>query len=159
LVEPFLRKFFEYSEEFVCITVREDNENVVDAPSGRKAKTSNQADAYGFPFELKSDVIDDIRLVCAGDVQDVICEAYKALLNAEDTTAFRNRFTLIPKETTHQAREEILANAIAAKSPYRYVEARIYRLLRRDDFVNPGAGKDESLANLLLDKDDETDEE
>jgi hypothetical protein len=150
LVGPFLKKFFEYSEKFVCITVCEDNENIVDGPSGREAKTANLANAYGFQFELKSDLIDDIRLVCSGDVQNVICGAYKALLNEEGITEFSKRFALIPREATRQVREEILMQAMASKNPYPYVEARIYRSLRRDDFVNPEAGEKEFLAGLIL---------
>ena len=37
------------------------------------------------------------------------------------------------------------------QSPYDYVEARIYRSLRREDFVDPDAGQHEVTAESLLD--------
>lgn len=150
-VEAFLTRFFEYSEHFVSINVREDDEDVVDSPSGRQARTANQADVYGVQFELHPDIIDDITLVCAGDVQNVICGTFRALLNDEDISAFRNRFTFIRTGATREEREQILARAASSKSPYDYVEARIYRSLRREDFVDPDAGQHEVTAESLLD--------
>jgi hypothetical protein len=39
---------------------------------------------YGFQFELKSDVINEIAIVCAGDFQHVVYNAYSRLLRGED---------------------------------------------------------------------------
>ncbi len=139
LVQPFMDHYFGYEEKFVCITVREDDGN------------GNLADAYGFQFELKPDIINEIAIVCAGDFQNVIYKAYCSLLQGKDIKEYVECFEVIPAGTDRAKREKILANAMSkakeAKRPY--VEARLYRCLRRSDCIDPDSGKQESIALLL----------
>src|SRR5258708_26355412 len=145
LVQPFMDRHFGYEEKFVCITVREDDDN------------RNLADSYGFEFELKSDIIDEIAIVCAGDFQTVIYNAHIGLLQGKDIKEYVECFEVIPSDADRAKREEILANAIfkarEAKRPY--VEARMYRCLRRSDCIDPDSGEQESIALLLPDEDED----
>ena len=145
LVEPFMEHFFTYVEKFVCISVRPDGEK------------GNLADAYGFQFELKPEVMDEIAIVCAGDFQTLIYNAYRNLLRGKDISNYVESFEMLPDDADRPKREEILTNAISkAKAAGRpYAEARLYRPLRRTDCVDPDCGKDESIALMLLEKDDE----
>jgi hypothetical protein len=77
-------------------------------------------------------------------------------LRGKDIKEFIECFEVIPADADLPKREEILANAMSkakeAKRPY--VEARLYRCLRRSDCINPDSGQQESIA-LLLPEDDE----
>lgn len=145
LVKPFMDRYFGgYQEEFVCLSIREDDE------------TANLSDAYGFQFELKPDVIDEMAIVCAGDFQNVIYGAYCQLLRGEEISESLSCFEIIPRSATRSGRIQILKNALTmAKQMGRpYAEARMYRSLRRSDCIDPDAGKQESLASLLLNDDE-----
>jgi len=145
LVQPFMDHYFRYEEKFLCITVRDADEK------------GNLADVYGFQFELKPDVINQIAIVCAGDFQDVIYNAYCCLLRGKGIKEYVECFEVIPTDADRAKREEILANAMSkakeAKRPY--VEARLYRCLRRSDCINPDSGQQESIALLLAEDDEE----
>ena len=145
LVEPFMERYFIYVEKFVCISVRPDDE------------VGNLADAYGFQFELKPEVIDEIAIACAGDFQNVVYAAYCALLRGKDISEYVECFEVLPTDADRPKREEILTNAISkAKAAGRpYVEARLYRPLRRTDCVDPDSGRQESIAAELLVEDEE----
>lgn len=143
LVQPFMDQYFGYEEKFVCITVRGDDDN------------RSLADLYGFQFELKPDVIDEIAIVCAGDFQTVIYNAYCGLLQGKDIKKYIECFEVIPSDADRAKREEILANAIskAREAERPYVEARMNRCLGRSDCIDPDSGEQESIALLLLDED------
>ena len=145
LVQPFMERFFSYEERFVCISVRPDGEK------------GNLADAYGFQFELKPAVMDEIAIVCAGDFQNMIYNSYRNLLRGEGIDNYVDCFEMLPDDADRPKREKILmkamSNAKVAGRPY--AEARLYRPLRRTDCVDPDCGKDESSALMLLEKDDE----
>jgi hypothetical protein len=145
LVEPFMERFFTYVEKFVCISVRPDNEK------------GNLADAYGFQFELKPEVMDEIAVACAGDFQTVIYNAYRNLLQGEDINKYVECFERLPGDADRLKREKILMKAISdAKVAGRpYTEARLYRPLRREDCIDPDSGKSESIAAELLGGDEE----
>ena len=140
LVQPFMERFFTYAERFVCISVRPDGEK------------SNLADAYGFQFELKPEIIEEIAIVCAGDFQNVIYNAYRSLLRGEDIDRFVECFEILPHDADRSKRERTLMKAISsAKAAGRpYAEARLYRPLRREDCVDPDSGKQESISAELL---------
>jgi hypothetical protein len=145
LVQPFMEHFFTYAEKFACISVRSDGEK------------GNLADAYGFQFELKPEVMDEIAIVCAGDFQNVIYNAYCALLRGEDINRYVECFEMMPDDADRPKREKILMKSISnAKMAGRpYVEARLYRPLRRNDCVNPDSGNLESIAAEILWGDEE----
>ena len=145
LVMPFLERYFTYEKEFVCISVRPDGEK------------GNLADAYGFQFELKQKVMDEVKIVCSGDFQNVIYNAYCNLLRGEDINKYVECFEMLPDDADRPERAKILMNAISkAKEAGRpYAEARLYRPLRRTDCVDPDSGKQESIALMLLEEDDE----
>jgi hypothetical protein len=144
LVQPFMDRYFCYAEKFVCITVRADDDS------------HNLADTYGFQFELKPTIINEIAIVCAGDFQNVIYEAYRALLQGKDIKEYVECFDMIPADADPSKRMEILANSMSkAKNAERpYVEARVYRCLRRSDCIDPDSGEHESIALLLQDEDE-----
>jgi hypothetical protein len=129
----------------VCISVRPDGEK------------GNLADAYGFQFELKPEVMDEIAIVCAGDFQTVIYNAYRNLLRGKDINKYVECFEMLPDDADRPMREKILMKAISiAKVEGRpYAEACLYRPLRRDDCVDPNSGKLESIAVELLGGDEE----
>jgi len=145
LVQPFMNRFFSYETTFLCLSIRGDDES------------GNIADAYGFQFELKPDVMDDIAIVCAGDFQNVIYDAYCGLLRGEDIARYVHGFELLPNDADRTTREKILMKALSkAKDAGRpYAEARIYRCLRRTDCIDPDAGKSESIAINCLGEDEE----
>jgi hypothetical protein len=64
---------------------------------------------------------------------------------------------MLPDDADRPERAKILMNAISkAKEAGRpYAEARLYRPLRRTDCVDPDSGKQESIALMLLEEDDE----
>lgn len=156
LVEPFLQQFFGgYHEPFICITVCGDG-------------SSKAAGAYGFQFELVPEITKDIRIVCAGDFQNVVHAAYLALLRGEKTDEYRNRFMLVPEDASDAQREKILESALELaatkdvgedgkpKNRALYVEARIYRPHKEGDFVDLEQGKPEAIALLAVpDEDDD----
>jgi hypothetical protein len=140
-----MEHYFTYVEKFVCISVRPDGEN------------SNLANAYGFQFELKPDVINEIAIVCAGDFQNVIYKAYCDLLRGKDINKCVECFEVLPDDADRGPREKILKKAISkAKEAGRpYAEARLYRSLHRTDCVDPDSGKRESIADEILREDEE----
>jgi len=147
--EPFVRAFmehyFSYEENFVCISVRPDREN------------GNLADAYGFQFELNPEVMDDIVIACAGDFQNLILATFKGLLGGKDIDAYVGCFELLPPNAGRPKREKILMNALsnAKEARRQYVEARLYRPLRRTDCIDPDSGKLEFIAATVLAEDEE----
>jgi hypothetical protein len=145
LVQPFMELYFTYVEKFVCILVCPDDEN------------GDLAKAYGFPFELKPEVIDEIAIVCAGDFQNVVYAAYCDLLRGKDINKYVECFEVLPNDEDRAPREKILMKAISkAKEAGRpYAEARLYRPLRRTDCVDPDSGKTVYVALVLLEEDDE----
>lgn len=51
-------------------------------------ENGNLADAYGFQFELKPEVMDEIAIACAGDFQNVISAADEGLLEGKDINEY-----------------------------------------------------------------------
>lgn len=98
---------------------------------------------------------------------DVIYNSYLAFLRGEDIAAYRNRFMLIPEDTSESDRLHILHTALALattkektkdgqpKDRAQYVEGRIYRPHEARDFVDLNAGQAELLAATAVPEDDE----
>lgn len=128
----------------------------VSASSPRRSAVLNLADAHGFQFELNPDVINEIAIVCAGDFQNVIYKAYCYLLRGEDIKGHVECFEIIPAAAPRAEREDVLTKtmATARDAERRYVEARLYRSLRRSDCIEPDSEQQESIA-LLLGEEDE----
>jgi hypothetical protein len=143
LVQPFMERYFSYVEKFACIMVCPDDEN------------GDLVKPYGVPFELKPDVMDEIAIVSAGDFQNVIYKAYCDLLQGKDINKYVECFEVLPDDADRATREKILMNAISKEVEWPYAEARLYRPLRRTDCVDPDSGKQESIALMLLEEDDE----
>src|SRR5208337_1861965 len=71
LVDAFCCEYgIPYKRKFVCISVRLETDTSRTITEGHTAKISATADAYGTEFVLKSKVIDEIAVVCAGDFQN-----------------------------------------------------------------------------------------
>jgi hypothetical protein len=140
-----MKRHFTYEAEFVCISVRGDDE------------TSNLADAYGFQFELRQEIIDEIKIVCVWDFQNVVSAANERLERGEGIDEYLKYFEVLPDGAGRAEREGILMNALSKckEAGYPYSEARIYRRLRRTDCIDPDSGKLGWIWNDVLEENEE----
>lgn len=142
--ECVMREFLElcgfpYGVPFTCGTITLEKQMsgpLANRPGLRKAKVE---DCYGEnAFVLNDAAVSKIRIVCAGDFQNIICAAVADILNLRKTVEEAKRdasklFRLIPEGTSRAEIEERLRWAVKNKGSRPYAEARLYQSIRTQD--------------------------
>lgn len=122
-----------YSDVFVSIAVSLEGGNLKTFGQGRTAAKYQLAEAYGKNvIALKSDVVKEIEVVCAGDFQTTICNAVAKGLHGDDIGEYLSRFTVLSGKTVEEKMAALEKAAANVRSP-QYAEARIHRPLRKSD--------------------------
>jgi hypothetical protein len=122
-----------YEAPFACGTIAIDQPRrgpLANRPGLRKTKIE---DSYGGNiFTLNEDAVSQVRIVCAGDFQNVVCAAVtevvagkKTLEEASDDT--RERFRVISQGSAQAEVETALRWAVEHQEPWPYAEARLYQ--------------------------------
>lgn len=140
----FLQKHLglDYPAHFVSISVRFPVSTSDSKVGGDVQPKYSLADVYGRPFTLIDSTISHIDLVCSGDFQDRVCAALVALLEGKDLTRHKEYFKVVTGNSADEIRAAI-EEAEEERNGFPYVEARIYRPLRREDCEDPDAGRRE----------------
>lgn len=129
----------DYPTEFVSMSVRYPLPIPEAVVGGNVQPKYDLADIYGVPFLLVDSVIKDIDLVCSGDFQDLVCAALVEFLNGRDVSRHKKLFKVVTGKSETEIKE-MIDEAQKEKDNFPYVEARIYRALRRADCEDPDAG-------------------
>jgi hypothetical protein len=140
LMREFLKACgFSYKTPFTCgaIVIEKPRRGpLARRPGVRNTKVE---DGYGGSvFILNDDAVSKVRIVCAGDFQNVVCAAVTQVVAGEKTLEeatkeTRQLFQLIPEGSSRAEIEAALRWAVDHKGSWPYAEARLYQPVRARD--------------------------
>ena len=142
--EELMREFlkvcgFSYNTPFTCGTIVIEKPRR-GAPASRPGvqKTVVEDGYGGNVFILNDDAVSKVRIVCAGDFQNVVCAAVTQVVAGEKTleeatNETRQLFQFIPDGSSRAEIETALRWAVDHKGSWPYAEARLYQPIRARD--------------------------
>ena len=145
--QPLMQSMFSflglpYDKTFACGLIEIGEQERKTSPFAKRpgVRTAwKPADNYGpHAFILKDTTIKRIRLVCAGDFQNVVCELVTEILSGKALPevrekALNEKFRAIAESTPLNEVEEVLRWADANKGSWPYAEARLVQPVREGD--------------------------
>ncbi len=136
--EGLMREFlkicgFSYKTPFTCgtIVIEKARRGPLASRSGAQ-KTKVEYGYGGNVFILNDDAVSKVRIVCAGDFQNVVCAAVTLVVAGEKTleeatNETRQLFQFIPDGSSRTEIEITLRWAVDHKGSWPYAEARLYQ--------------------------------
>ena len=131
-----------YDEAFACGSIEMAQQERRTSPFAKRPgvqTTRKPADDYGsHAFILNDTAVKLIRLVCAGDFQNVVCQLVTEILSGKALAEVRDfalneKFRRIAEGTPLDEVEEVLRWADTNKGSWPYAEARLLQPVREED--------------------------
>jgi hypothetical protein len=131
-----------YAEKFVCGSIEIRRPQRKTSPFAKRPGVQTPwkpVDEYGsHAFILNDASVLRIRLVCAGDFQNVVCQLVAEILTGKTLAevrefALNERFRPIAERTPLDKVEEVLRWADRNKGSWPYAEVRLLQPLREED--------------------------
>jgi len=144
---PFMKALFDflgltYKKPFTCCCIVPDPEHKKRSPFADRPGVKPRwkpCHAYGsYVFTLNDAAVSKVRIVCAGDFQDVACEVLRQILRGTSLDKVRTspdakRLRELPENATPEQVKEALDWASKNKGNWPYAEARLFQAVHGYD--------------------------